>query len=160
MNRPMPWPVAGQEDVRGGLRGDGGSVVLDLKAAGLEVLAQGDDEQRRRGVAQGVDGVVDEIAQHTAHLPVRHGQIFPSRADVQLHADAAPLAVGQLGLQQRVDRHAVGAQRPVDALDVAIHAVHVVAGLLRLIHLNEAVDEVRTKYGKSVDSLFREVFRC
>lgn len=26
--------------------------------------------------------------------------------------------------------------------------------------LNEAVDEIRTKYGKSVDSLFREVFRC
>lgn len=26
--------------------------------------------------------------------------------------------------------------------------------------LNEPVDEIRTKYGKSVDSLFREVFRC
>ena len=26
--------------------------------------------------------------------------------------------------------------------------------------LNESVDEIRTKYGKSVDALFREVFRC
>ena len=26
--------------------------------------------------------------------------------------------------------------------------------------LNESVDEIRTKYGKSVDNLFREVFRC
>lgn len=26
--------------------------------------------------------------------------------------------------------------------------------------LNETVDEIRTKYGKSVDTLFREVFRC
>lgn len=26
--------------------------------------------------------------------------------------------------------------------------------------MNESVDEVRTKYGKSVDALFREVFRC
>ena len=26
--------------------------------------------------------------------------------------------------------------------------------------LNETVDEIRTKYGKSVDALFREVFKC
>lgn len=26
--------------------------------------------------------------------------------------------------------------------------------------LNESVDEIRTKYGKSVDTIFREVFRC
>ena len=26
--------------------------------------------------------------------------------------------------------------------------------------LNETVDEIRTKYGKSVDTLFREVFKC
>lgn len=26
--------------------------------------------------------------------------------------------------------------------------------------LNESVDDIRTKYGKSVDALFREVFRC
>lgn len=28
------------------------------------------------------------------------------------------------------------------------------------IALNESVDEIRTEYGKSVDTLFREVFRC
>ena len=28
------------------------------------------------------------------------------------------------------------------------------------ISLNATVDEIRTEYGKSVDTLFREVFRC
>ena len=28
------------------------------------------------------------------------------------------------------------------------------------IVLNQTVDEIRTQHGKSVDSLFREVFRC
>ena len=44
-----------------------------------------------------------------------------------------------------------------DIENVLDHVLFLKAGHLVL---NEAVDEVRTKYGKSVDSLFREVFRC
>lgn len=43
-----------------------------------------------------------------------------------------------------------------DIENVLDHVLFLKAGHLVL---NEAVDEVRTKYGKSVDSLFREVFR-
>ena len=44
-----------------------------------------------------------------------------------------------------------------DIENVLDHVLFLKAGHLVL---NEAVDEVRTKYGKSVDSLFRDVFRC
>ena len=44
-----------------------------------------------------------------------------------------------------------------DIENVLDHVLFLKAGHLVL---NEAVDEVRTKYGKSVDSLFREVIRC
>lgn len=44
-----------------------------------------------------------------------------------------------------------------DIENVLDHVLFLKAGHLVL---NEAVDEVRTKYGKSVNSLFREVFRC
>lgn len=44
-----------------------------------------------------------------------------------------------------------------DIENVLDHVLFLKAGHLVL---NEAVDEIRTKYGKSVDSLFREVFRC
>lgn len=44
-----------------------------------------------------------------------------------------------------------------DIESVLDHVLFLRAGHLVL---NESVDEIRTKYGKSVDSLFREVFRC
>ena len=44
-----------------------------------------------------------------------------------------------------------------DIENVLDHVLFLKAGHLVL---NGAVDQVRTKYGKSVDSLFREVFRC
>lgn len=44
-----------------------------------------------------------------------------------------------------------------DIENVLDHVLFLKAGCLVL---NESVDEIRTKYGKSVDALFREVFRC
>lgn len=44
-----------------------------------------------------------------------------------------------------------------DIESVLDHVLFLKAGHLVL---NESVDEIRTKYGKSVDNLFREVFRC
>lgn len=44
-----------------------------------------------------------------------------------------------------------------DIESVLDHVLFLKAGHLVL---NEYVDEIRTKYGKSVDNLFREVFRC
>lgn len=44
-----------------------------------------------------------------------------------------------------------------DIESVLDHVLFLRAGHLVL---NESVDEIRTKYGKSVDNLFREVFRC
>ena len=98
---------------------------------------------RQGGVGHGVDGVVDEVAQHAAHLPAGQRQALPRRADAHLHADAAFLAIGGLGGEQGVDGGAGGLQRAADELYIAIDALDVVLRFLILPHLDQAEDHLQ-----------------
>ena len=59
--------------------------------------------------------------------------------------------LGMLGLAKKAGRLEVG-EEPVDA------CVH--AGRARLVIVAGDADEARARHGKSLDELFREVFRC
>ena len=128
------------KDVAQVLRGNGRSVVgyAERERAGRLVDGQQYAPVRLpRVLQQRVPGVVDQVAQHAAHLPARHAQRAPAGADGDLQRDAPFGAVLALGGDQRVDGGNGGLQHAAGPLDVAVHALHVFHGLGLVAQLHQ-----------------------